>query len=243
LIVKSQASKPEEDRSDWATLLGLLAPATLIMAVDRAVLAVTGPSLQSKFDLTLTELGGLFTAFFWAYAAMQVPAGLIVQRYGARLAMLWAIVIWSVMTIATPYAASFAILLILRIFLGMGQAADWPASIVAIGQKFSARSQPTANAVLLCALYVGPVIGAPLTGYFLDVWGLESIFIVAGGVGILFAAVWALLYRDNNGSEQKRIPGLPTASPPGGHCLRRLMRDRSSCWVPMLEPVLCSHSS
>jgi ACS family glucarate transporter-like MFS transporter len=182
----------------WAVLIGLLAPATLIMAMDRAVVTIAAPLLQTRYDLSLTQVGLLFTVFFWAYALMQMPAGALVERYGPRLCLFVAIILWSAMTALTPFAPAFGALLVFRIILGIGQSADWPASIVSINRLFSAGERATANSVLLCALYAGPVVGAPLTAWLLGWIGLEGVFIACGLIGAVFAAIWIIFYRDTS---------------------------------------------
>lgn len=180
----------------WAILLGLLAPATLIMAMDRAVVTIAAPLLQMRYGLTLTELGLIFTVFFWAYALMQMPAGALVERHGPKKCLFVAIILWSAMTALTPFAPAFGALLVIRVLLGLGQSADWPASIVSINRLFGTGSRAKANSVLLCALYAGPVVGAPLTAWLLTWIGLKGVFIVCGAIGIVFAGIWMIGYRD-----------------------------------------------
>jgi ACS family glucarate transporter-like MFS transporter len=177
-------------------LVLMLAPATLIMAMDRSVLTVAAPILQSRFSLTLPQMGLLFTTFFWAYALMQAPAGVFIERFGPRRSLFLAIVLWSAMTFVTPFASSFAALLFIRVLLGVGQSVDWPASIVGINRLFTAPKRPVANSILLCALYAGPVVGAPLTAWLLGHVGLRGVFVICGAIGFVFSAVWWRFYRD-----------------------------------------------
>ncbi|MBB5684952.1 MFS transporter [Sphingobium boeckii] len=183
-------------RVRWIMLLALLAPANFLLAVDRALVTVSAPLLQAKFDLSLSQLGMTFSVFYLAYAAMQVPAGMIVDRFGPRLSLFVAIIVWSASTLVTPFAGSFIVLLVVRAILGLGQAPDWPASVVASRRLFDAKDRPVANSVLLCALYGGPVIGAPLAGLLLKSISLEGVFVLFGVLGFAFALLWWLFYRD-----------------------------------------------
>jgi len=211
--------------SGWAILLFLLAPATLIMAMDRSVLTIAAPLLQTKFHLTLAQLGLLFTVFFWAYALMQLPAGVIIERVGPRGALFLAIVLWSAMTLLTPYATTFGVLILIRIFLGVGQSADWPASIVGINRLFASANRPAANSVLLCALYAGPVIGAPLVSWLLGRVGLRGVFVICGSIGFVFSAIWWRFYRDGGGPARPEHP--KRASPSTKASFRFAPRSRS----------------
>jgi ACS family glucarate transporter-like MFS transporter len=213
----------------WVMLVALIAPATLIMAMDRAVLTVSAPILQTQFGLSLPQLGLLFTVFFWAYAFMQVPAGLIITRIGSRWSLFCAILLWSLMTAITPFTATFMSLAVTRALLGMGQAADWPASIVGINRLFAVRQRPIANSILLFSLYAGPVIGAPLTGHMLGVVGLRGLFVIFGAVGFVFAAVWLTFYRDGAGASSSVKPAESSAAPAPGS-LRTVTRA-GRCWA------------
>jgi predicted MFS family arabinose efflux permease len=180
----------------WKMLLLLLAPATFIMALDRIVVAVTGPMLRASLGLTLPQLGLIYSVYFWGYAAMQIPAGAVVQRLGSRLTLFVALLLWSVLTILTPLTTSFSLLLLVRIFMGVGQSADWPAAIVGINRLFAEEQRPRANSVLLCALYLGSVVGAPLATHLAAAFGLRAAFATFGIAGCLFAMVWWSGYAD-----------------------------------------------
>lgn len=197
----------------WKKLIWLLTPATLLMAMDRAVLTVSAPLFQSEFGFTLPQLGFLFTAFFWAYAAMQIPAGALVTRFGPKRTLFVAIVLWSAMTAITPFATTFFALLVVRILLGIGQSADWPASIVAINRMFRGPERASANSVLLCALYAGPVVGAPLTGWLLAALGLHGVFLICGILGFIFAGIFLLGFGDDRsaGSDETSSDDAPVS--------------------------------
>lgn len=198
-------------RHSWIMLLALLAPATLIMAMDRAVIAVSAPIFQTQFGLSLSQLGLLFTVFYWAYALVQLPAGLTIAYIGSRWSLFCAILLWSFMTAITPFTRTFLGLAVARALLGIGQAADWPAAIVGINRLFAVGQRPPANSILLCSLYAGPVVGAPLTGYLLGIVGLRSLFVIIGAAGLVFAAVWLAFYRDDTAfSVSVKPPEMPS---------------------------------
>lgn len=213
----AQSSVPARS---WVLLSALLAPATLIMALDRAVVTVAAPSLQNHFGLSLPQLGLVFSVFFWAYAACQIPAGVIVERIGTRKALFAAIILWSVTTAITPYAGSFAFLLIVRVLLGVGQSADWPASIVGINRLFPAKARATANSILLGALYAGPVVGAPLASLLLQNLGLQQMFVVCGAIGVVFSIIWLMFYREPVHQAGDQRPHRPLMT------LRLVMKSR-----------------
>jgi MFS family permease len=176
-------------------LCGLIVPATALMALDRSIVTIAAPNLQARYGLSLPELGLIFSVFSWTYALMQIPAGALVSRSGPRLSMMTAIIIWSAMTAATPFAGSFMALLLVRALLAIGQSPDWPGSMVSIDRLFPSQGRAVANGVLMCALYTGVVLGAPLASHLLLAVGLEHMFLICGSMGIAFAVVWWALFR------------------------------------------------
>jgi sugar phosphate permease len=63
----------------------LLGAGVLVNYFDRINLSVGGPQLQQEFGLTNGELGWLFRALFWPYALLQIPTGMILDRFGVTL--------------------------------------------------------------------------------------------------------------------------------------------------------------
>ena len=60
----------------------LLGAGVLVNYFDRIALSVAGPQLQKELALSPAEMGLLFSAFFWSYALLQIPSGLLLDRFG-----------------------------------------------------------------------------------------------------------------------------------------------------------------
>src|SRR5271165_3427450 len=104
----------------WA-VLGLLVISIGVNYIDRGTLAVASPFLIAELNLTKTQLGALFSTFFWTYAAFQLVAGWLVDRYDVRIVLGIGFFIWSAATLLTGLANSFAAIFVLRLLLGMGE--------------------------------------------------------------------------------------------------------------------------
>ena len=63
----------------------LLGAGILVNYFDRINLSVSAPQLQHEFGLSTEQLGLLFSAFFWSYALLQIPTGLVLDRFGVTL--------------------------------------------------------------------------------------------------------------------------------------------------------------
>jgi MFS family permease len=70
--------------------------------IDRGNTAVAGPRIAREFDVSPARMGLLYPSFFLAYAVMQVPAGLLVDRFNLKWLYAAAFVIWSLSNAALP---------------------------------------------------------------------------------------------------------------------------------------------
>ena len=115
---------------------GLLGVGILVNYFDRINLSIGGPQLQQEFGLTAGKLGWLFSGLFWPYALMQIPTGMILDRFGVTLVNRLSTFLWSVASIATAFASGFRGILAARVLLGAAEAPSFPASSKATGYWF-----------------------------------------------------------------------------------------------------------
>src|SRR5690349_3224960 len=82
----------------WIPILALVAVGTAINYLDRTVLGIAAPHLSKDLGLTPTEMGLVFSAFSWSYAALQIPGGIFLDRFGTRFTYFISIGLWSFFT-------------------------------------------------------------------------------------------------------------------------------------------------
>ncbi|HEY1934443.1 MAG TPA: MFS transporter [Acetobacteraceae bacterium] len=217
----------------WSLMFFLLAPITFVMSLDRTAIAVAAPTIQHEYGFSLYEMSLILTSFSWTYALLQVPGGWLAERFGPRRTLFWANALWSVLTAATPLGFSLTSFIGLRALLGVGQAADWPSSIVAIRRWFPLRERGKGNSILLGGLYLGPIAAAPITTWVILEFGWRWAFYAYGALGIFLAFAWWAFFRDRPSEHPKITPAeiaiigegdehLAPPIPPGAfaRCLR-----------------------
>ena len=120
----------------------LLGAGVLVNYFDRINLSVSGPQLQQEFGLTTADMGLLFSAFFWSYALLQVPTGLVLDRFGVTLVGRIGSFLWAAATLLITVASGFGGVLAARVVLGVAEAPAFPPTRrrPAIGSR--ARSGP-----------------------------------------------------------------------------------------------------
>ncbi len=185
----TNGSSPREPTSAPRLVL-LVSVALAINYVDRGNLATAAPLLQDELGLSGTQLGVLLSAFYYSYVLAMVPMGWLAERYGAHRVLAVGIAIWSVATLLTGFAFGFWTILLLRLMLGVGEAAGFPCA----SQLFASRLRPAqidmANGVLGFSYLVGPAIGTLLGGLLMPVIGWRAVFVIFGVVSLFY--VWPI---------------------------------------------------
>lgn len=177
-------------------IAGLIGIGVLINYFDRISISVAGPQLERSFHLTPVDLGVLFSAFFWSYALLQIPVGLVLDRFGVTRIGRWSAFLWSAAQALTAFAGGFTGIFLARLLLGIAEAPSFPASSKATGYWF-----PRAERALSTSLYdVGAkfsnVIGVPLVALAVVVLGWRWGFGVVAALSFVYFLVFYWMYRD-----------------------------------------------
>ncbi len=182
-------------RARWGIAV-LLGAGVLVNYFDRVNLSIAHGALQSAFGISDVTFGYLLSAYSWTYAAMQLPSGSLLDRWGVRRVMLAAILLWSLASGLAAIAPTLVILFAARLLLGVGEAPTFPANAKAVGLWFPERERgmPTATFDAAAKLSIG--LGTPILGLILLRWGMRANFATTAVLSLAYAGVFALVYRD-----------------------------------------------
>ena len=199
------AAAPAQKRTSryaW-TVVVLLAVASIIAYIDRVNLsvAIVDPQFKDFFQLDNTDRGLLNSAFFWTYAALQIPAGWIVDRYGSRNPIAWSFGVWSLLTAATSLASGFHTLFLIRLALGVAEAVIHPASMRWIRFHFPERRRGLAIGLFMSGSKFGPAIGSTLAAWLIEAHDWRTMFLLVGLVSLLWLMPWFLIVRPDRVTE------------------------------------------
>lgn len=170
-------------------LLGLV---IVINYVDRGNLSIAAPVVKTELNLSATQLGFLFSAFFYTYTALQFVIGGVVDRFGASPVLTTGLFVWSLATIGTGFAGGFAALLLLRLLLGVGESVAFPCTSKLIAQYVSPENRGLANGVITAGLKLGPAIGAFTAGMLIAKYGWRPVFWGMGAASLLWLPLWLI---------------------------------------------------
>ena len=194
-ISPNGAGDSASHRGRWPIAF-LLAFGVIVNFFDRINLAVSQEALHASFGLTLIAFGYLSSAFSWSYAAMQLPAGLLLDRLGVRRVGRLSTFLWSVASFCAALSTGLAGLFAARLLLGVAESPTFPANAKAIGQWFPERERSLAMAITDAAAKLSSAIGVPLIGILLLHFGWRWSFAATGFISLFYFALFYRVYRD-----------------------------------------------
>lgn len=201
----------------WLTLL--LGVLVLLNYVDRGAVGIAAPKLKDDLALSATTFGIAVSAFSWIYAPAQFAVGWLSDRFCVYRLIAVGLAIWALATFLTGFANGLAMLVALRVMLGIGEGVAFPSASKIIARHVAADRRGIANAALAAALAWGPAVGTFAGGLILSYFGWRPIFIVFGLVTLLWLGPWLFVSKPQWGN----FSGPKTPSVP----LRVVMRERT----------------
>lgn len=196
----SRAANPAEvmkrTRVRYLILL-LIFVITTFNYADRATLSVTGSAMRAEFGFDAIRMGYIFSAFSWAYVLSQVPAGWLLDRFGARRVYAASIFLWSLFTLLQSSigllgsaATAVTALFVLRFAMGAAEAPAFPANAKVVASWFPTQERGTASAIFNSAQYFAAVVFTPLMAWLTHAFGWHHVYIVMGVAGLALALTW-----------------------------------------------------
>lgn len=188
----------------------------VINLIDRTTLSIAMPTISKEFQLTPTLQGVVLSAFFWSYALLQIPGGLLIDRFGPRKMIAGSTILWGVFQTLAGFATGGWSLLLTRVGLGAAEAPLFPAG-AKLSALWLAPVERGRGAVLMDS---GAPLGAAFGGVIISflILSLQSwrlAFMVAGIATMALGLVaWRYLRDDPaahpgvNAAELARITGI-----------------------------------
>jgi MFS family permease len=172
----------------------------VVAYIDRANLSV---ALASKdfiafFHLTNDDRGALNSAFFWSYALLQIPAGMLVDRFGVKNPYTIFFVLWCAISAMTGAVQTLWALLGIRMLLGVFESLVTPASLRWIRYNVPDRSRGVAMGIYMAGTKYGPAAGAYAAAALIESYGWRVMFVALGLGGLLWLIPWLTMVRNND---------------------------------------------
>ena len=180
----------------------LLAFGVLVNFFDRINLSVSRDALHDSFGLSLVAFGYLSSAFSWTYALMQMPAGVLLDRWGVRRVGRVSALLWSVSSFAAAVAPGLSWFFAARFLLGVSESPTFPANAKALGYWFTRDERGMATSITDAAAKFSTAIGVPFIGLLLLYFGWRWSFAATGFISLLYFVLFYLIYRNPREDEK-----------------------------------------
>jgi len=176
------------------TICALLFFATTINYIDRQVLGILAPVLQTEIGWNEIDYGYIVTAFQFAYAIGMVLIGRLMDKLGTKIGYSIAMGIWSLAAMAHSFATSVIGFAVARFSLGLGEAGNFPAAIKTVAEWFPKKERAFATGIFNAGSNVGAVAAPLIVPWITLTYGWQWAFIATGAIGFIWIIFWVLLY-------------------------------------------------
>ncbi|HEX9933630.1 MAG TPA: MFS transporter, partial [bacterium] len=213
------------------TICALLFFAATINYIDRQVIGVLKPThILTWPGWSELAYGRVISGFQLAYAAMMLVAGVLVDRIGIRKGFVIAVIWWSFAAMGHAISGTVLSFAIWRVMLGIGEAANFPASIKAVAEWFPKKERALATGIFNAGTNVGAMVTAPMVALILATlhhW--QWVFIATGSLGFFWAALWWFVYRRPEEHSRLSKPELAYIQSGGKEKTEKMP------WAPLLK--------
>ncbi len=184
-------------------VLAMIFITVVINYLDRTNISVAAFALRKDLGIDTVQMGYVFSAFGIFYASLQIPGGIIADRIKSRFLYTFLLIFWSIATLLQGLVNSLTALIGLRASIGIFEAPSYPINNLVVSRWFPERERASAIAVYTSGQFLGLAFLIPLLTLIQDAVGWRGLFIISGIIGIIWAVVWYMFYRDPR--DHKRI--------------------------------------
>jgi MFS family permease len=192
----------------WSVALS----AYLLAIFHRSSLAVAGLAAADRFDISAAQLATFTMLQLLVYAGMQIPVGLLVDRYGPRSVILTGAVLLTLAQTGFAVSESYGEALVARLFVGMGDAMTWICVLRLVVSWFPGRRVPLLTALSGTLGQLGAIAAAAPMTWALGHLGWTRAYLLAAAAGVLVAVGVALVVHDAPEERNLRGPRLTFAT-------------------------------
>ena len=217
-------------RNRWS-IAWLLALGVMISYTDRVNISLAQEGLAHSFGVTQVGFGYLLGAYSWTYAVLQLPSGVLLDRFGLRRVGGMGAFLWGVASLFSAFCVGTASMFGSRLLLGVGEAPLFPMNAKAIGIWFPEQKRGLPTAMFDAAAKFSPAISIPLVGFLMARFGWRSGFGATGLLSLLYCAVFLLVYTGPPAPSSAQLPAAreqtgKRARNPTEFSLAALLRQR-----------------
>lgn len=177
-------------------IVALLFYSTTIVYFDRVILGILAPYISNEIGWSEQEYGYVVFAFQLTYAIGPLFIGYVIDKLGTRLGFSLAVIVWAIASLSHAAARSWIGFAIARLGLGIGQSANFPASIKTVAEWFPQKDRAYATGVFNGGSNIGQVLAPlliPVVLYFFVSW--QYVFVLSLVLSTIWLVLWLILFK------------------------------------------------
>lgn len=196
-----QAPSDGSARRRW-TILTILVLVTVVNFIDRQTLSILAPVLRQALHLSNEEYGRIVSVFQFGMLSGEFPMGYLMDRWGARLGLSFAVLWWSGATGAQIFARNGIDFGLFRFWMGTGECGNYSGGVKTLTRLFPRKDRTLALGIFNSGSMVGSTVAVPIIVYLLRHYGFRVAFLVPALAGVLWVPLWWFAY-GKEAKEQK----------------------------------------
>jgi predicted MFS family arabinose efflux permease len=205
------SQKSQQQRSVWFSVAVLFA-INILNFYDRHVPGALVEPMRKEFHLNDTQIGLLGSAFIWIYALVGVPLGHLADSASRKKLLAWGVVIWTALTASAGLATTYAMLLLSRAGVGVGEASCAPTATSWLGDLFPQEKRSRVLALFMLGVPVGGALGFFFSGPIAQAYGWRAAMVFAALPALLLVPALLMLHEPERGASESHHALLARAS-------------------------------
>lgn len=187
----SEITKPGNYR--W-TVCALIFFATTLNYLDRQVIGILKPLLETDLNIGEIEYGNIVTIFQLCYGFSMLLAGRLIDKFGTKIGYAASVLLWSLAAMGHSLAKGVIGFGFWRALLGVSESGNFPSAIKTIAEWFPKKERALATGIFNSGANVGAVIAPLLVPAIVIAWGWQAAFIITGALGFVWLVFWMIFY-------------------------------------------------
>ncbi len=185
--------------SEWVgkvrwTICALLFAATTINYLDRQLFSLLIPFFEDELRIGPVDIALINASFLISYGFGMIFVGYLFDKYGTKRGLGIGFLLWNLAAAAHALVGGFMGFVGVRFLLGLGEAANFPASVKTVAEWFPKKERAYATGWFNSGSNIGAIL-APILGVLIaNQFGWRAAFLVLGIIGLIWLVFWARMY-------------------------------------------------
>jgi ACS family hexuronate transporter-like MFS transporter len=176
------------------TVCALIFFATTINYLDRQVIGILKPLLETDLNIGEVEYSRIITVFQLFYGVFMLLAGRLIDKFGTKIGYGISVFLWSIAAMGHALARGVLGFGIWRALLGMTESGNFPAAIKTIAEWFPKKERAFATGIFNSGTNVGAIVAPLAVPAIVIAWGWQAAFIITGALGFIWIILWIIFY-------------------------------------------------